>query len=80
MKNMEIFGYVAISTKMLKIGKMFALGFKNPWHSSTTFVTGFAKTCIVHTSTFSTLKIHKICYACQTGMKLAGIVELLSLY
>ena len=43
-------------------------------------VTGFAKTCIVHTSTFSTLKIHKICYAYQTGMKLTGIVELLSLY
>ena len=26
-----------------------------------TYVTGFAKTCIVHTSNFSTLKIHKIC-------------------
>ena len=25
------------------------------------YVTRFAKTCIVHTSTFSTLKIHKIC-------------------
>ena len=44
------------------------------------YVTGFAKTCIAHTSTFSTLKIHKVCYAYQTGMKLAGIVELLSLY
>ena len=43
-------------------------------------VTGLVKTYIVHASTFSTLKIHKICYAYQTGMKLAGIVELLSLY
>ena len=25
------------------------------------YVTGFAKTCIVHTFNFSTLKIHKIC-------------------
>ena len=44
------------------------------------YVTGFAKMCIVHTSTFSTLKIHKICYAYQTGMKLARIVAVLSLY
>ena len=44
------------------------------------YVTGFAKTCIVHTSTFSTLKIHNICYDHQTGIKLAGMVELLSLY
>ena len=41
-------------------------------------VTGFAKMCIVHTSTFSTLNIHKFCYDQQTGMKLA--VELISLY
>ena len=33
------------------------------------YVTGFVKTCIVHTSTFSTLKIHKICYAHQTNMQ-----------
>ena len=32
-KEMEIFGYVAILPKILKIGKMFALGFKNPWHN-----------------------------------------------
>ena len=35
---------------------------------------------IVHTSTFSTLKIHNNCYDYQTGMKLAGIVELIALY
>ena len=32
--------------------------------------------CIVHTSTFSTLKIHKIFYAYQTGMKLAAIATI----
>ena len=37
------------------------------------YVTGFVKTCIVHTSTFSTLKIHNICYD-YSGMKLV-IVE-----
>ena len=42
-------------------------------------VTGFAKTCIVHTSTFSTLMSHNICYDYQTGKKLAEIVELISL-
>ena len=31
-------------------------------------------------STFLTLKIHNNCYDYQTGMKLAGIVELLSFY
>ena len=36
--------------------------------------------CIVHTFTFSTLKTHKICYDYHIGMKLTGIVELLSLY
>ena len=38
------------------------------------------KTCIVHTSNFSILKIHKICCVHWTGMKLARIVVLLSLY
>ena len=28
------------------------------------YVTGFAKRCIVHTSNFSTLVSHKICYEC----------------
>ena len=36
-------------------------------------MTGFAKTCIVHTSTVSTLKIHKICYAYQIDVKLTRI-------
>ena len=44
------------------------------------YVTAFPKTCIVHTSNFSNLKMHKICYEYQTGMKLSGIVKLLSLY
>ena len=43
------------------------------------YVTGFAKTCIVHTSNFSTLKIHKICYAHQIGLKFYRVGMLLSL-
>ena len=43
-------------------------------------VTGFGKTCIVHTSNFSTLETHKIYLERQTDVKLSGIVELLFLY
>ena len=57
-----------------------SLGVGKSMHAWWGYVTGFAKTCIVHTSTFSTLKIYKICYDYQTGMKLAGILELLSFY
>ena len=39
------------------------------------YVTGFAKTCIVHTSNFSTLKSHKIFYKCQINLKLSGFVK-----
>ena len=46
----------------------------------TTYVTGFAKTCIVHTSTFSTLGSHKFYQELQIVMKFSGIVELLFLY
>ena len=37
------------------------------------------KTCIVHTSNFSILKIHKICYASHTGLKFPRYLELLTI-
>ena len=48
------------------------------------FVTGFAKMCIVHTSDFSNLKIHKICldnwiYVLQTCLQVRAIFPLLLL-
>ena len=43
-------------------------------------MTGFGKTCIVHTSDFSTLAIHKISYEWQINVKLAGIVDPLFFY
>ena len=44
------------------------------------YVTGFAKMCIVHTSNFSTLKNHKICYEQQIDLKLARFTPLLCMY
>ena len=43
-------------------------------------MTGFGKTCIVHTSNFSTLETHKIYLERQIHVKLSGIVEPLLLY
>ena len=39
-------------------------------------VTRFAKMCIVHTSTFSTLKIHKICYVYQIDWNCSATIPL----
>ena len=50
--------------------------FSNP----VTYVTGFGKTWLVHTSNFSTLVTHKISYEWQINIKLSGIVELLFPY
>ena len=44
------------------------------------FVTGFGKTCIVHTSNFSSLVIHNMYLQWQIDVKLSGIVEPLFLY
>ena len=44
------------------------------------YVTGFGKTCIVHTSNFSTLETHKIYLEWQIHVKLLGIVEPLFLH
>ena len=43
-------------------------------------VTGFGKTCIVHTSNFLTLETHKVYFERQIHVKLSEIVELLFLY
>ena len=43
-------------------------------------MTGFGKTCIVHTYNFSTLVSHKIHLEWWIDVKLSGIVELLFLY
>ena len=45
-----------------------------------TYVTGFAKMCIVHTSTFSNLGSHKFFQESPINVKFSGIVELLFLY
>ena len=44
------------------------------------YVTGFAKMCIVHTSDFSTLKIHKICLDNWIYFKFVRKLDLLFFY
>ena len=44
------------------------------------YVTGFGKTCIVHTSNFSTSVTHKIYFEWWMDVKLSEIVELLLVY
>ena len=40
-----------------------------------TYVTGFGKTCIVHTSNFAYLKIHKNYREWYTDMKLSEMIK-----
>ena len=47
---------------------------------SAVYVTGFGKTCIVHTSNFSNLVTHNISLEGQIDVKLLGIVEPILLY
>ena len=39
------------------------------------YVTGFEKTCIVHTSDFSPSRIHEVCKKQCANLKFAGMIE-----
>ena len=49
--------------------------FDRMWFFSFIYVTGFGKTCIVHTSDFARSKIYKTSLEQHTDLKFAGMIE-----
>ena len=69
---------VVDSSEVLKVKIHYKVAQSNA--SPVQYVTGFGKTCIVHTSNFSTVVTHKISLERQIDVKLPGIIETLLLY